>query len=180
MTEHFVWHPVGCRMATPEEFDQRVRARIEAPGIVPTGEQPERGGVYLVTTTNGNVDIDEYGILDGIDDWHWYDCGNVTAWMEFPEFDPEKPDGFWNPVTLRKPTEEEQEVFGIEPDADFLDGLPWNDDVEYLFAFKCASGDIKYDVNEIFLDDNEVRIEGRDEKTLVAWAKLPEPYKGSD
>lgn len=59
MTEHFVWNPVGNRLATPEEFEQRVNHRLQAPGVMPTGKQPERDSVCLVTTSNGDVDLDE-------------------------------------------------------------------------------------------------------------------------
>lgn len=84
MTEHFVWNPVGNRLATPEEFEQRVNHRLQAPGVMPTGKQPERDSVCLVTTSNGDVDLDEYGILCDIDDWFFLRLWLCNRLDEFP------------------------------------------------------------------------------------------------
>lgn len=148
MPEHFVWNPVGNRLATPEEFEQRVNHRLQAPGVMPTGKQPERDSVCLVTTSNGDVDLDEYGILCDIDDWFFYDCGCVIAWMSFPLFDSNNGEGaFWHKVE---------------------NGLPIKEGM-YLVALS----DEKYEV-EMFNAQSQAFDPF---KNVVAWAELPEPYK---
>lgn len=148
MTEHFVWNPVGNRLATPEEYEQRIKHRLQAPRIMPTGKQPERGSVCLVTTSNGEVDLDEYGTQYDIDDWFYYDCGSVIAWTSFPLFDRNKDaNDFWQKVE---------------------NGLPLSKG-PVLVAFD----DGKYEV-EIFYEPYK-RFYPFD--NVLAWAELPEPYK---
>jgi hypothetical protein len=148
MTENFVWNPVGTRLATPEEFEQRVKHRLQAPRTMPTGKQPERGSVCLVTTSNGKVDLDEYGILSGIDDWFFYDCGCVVAWTTFPLFDETKGESaFWHEVK---------------------NGLPSKEG-----AFLVALSDGKYEV-EMFNAQSQAFAQF---ENVVAWAELPAPYK---
>lgn len=151
--EDFVWYPVGNRMATPQERAARIHARLEAPGIFPTGKQPAKGGVYLVTTTNGDVDVDEYGILCDIDDWFWYDCGSVMAWMRFPLFSPEdKSNPFWHLCEECCPTEN-RDFLVYDIDGKYA-VLPFNVQKKAFMAAPCAPLE-----------------------TAVAFAELPEPYK---
>lgn len=72
-----VWHPVGNRLA---------------PMYVLNQARP-----YLVTLTNGEVDIDEFD-LDGAHDWFWYDFERIRAWMEFPLREVDEPNSFWHSV----------------------------------------------------------------------------------
>lgn len=151
--EDFVWHPVGNRMATPQERAARIHARLEAPGIVPTGKQPVKGGVYLVTTTNGDVDVDEYGILCDIDDWFWYDCGSVIAWMRFPLFSPDdRSNPFWHLCEECCPTEN-RDFLVYDIDGKYA-VLPFDVQKKAFMAAPCAPLE-----------------------TSVAFAELPEPYK---
>lgn len=72
-----VWHPVG----------QSTGADVCL----------EPGKAYLVTLTNGEVDIDEFD-LDGDYDWFWYDFERIRAWMEFPLREADEPNSFWHSV----------------------------------------------------------------------------------
>lgn len=148
MTQHFVWNPVGNRLATPEEYEQRVQNHLQAPRIVPTGKQPDRDGVYFVTTSNGEVDIDEYGILNDIDDWFWYDCGSIAAWMKFPLFTPGAQNHpFWH---------------------DVKDELP-----KKRGTYAICTEDGHYRLEEFFSEGQHFVTFSNE---VVAWAEVPEPY----
>ena len=153
MEENFVWHPVGTRLATEEEHRERVARNMTAPRVVPVGVWPEPGMIYLVTSTNGEVDIDEFDI-DGTKDWFWYDCGNVTAWMRFPLFSPENHDPFWHLCEECHPTENRN-------------FLVCGKDSKYAV--------LPFDVGlKSFLNQNEFV------QHPVAWAELPSPYQDKD
>lgn len=153
MEENFVWHPVGTRLATEEEYRERVAQNLPDPRTVPVGKWPEPDMVYLVTMTNGEVDVDEFDI-DGSNDWFWCDCGCITAWMQFPLFSPENHDPFWHLFEECLPTE----------------------DREYLICGKDGKyAVLQFDVGlKHFLNANAFQTD------VVAWAEIPAPYQGKE
>ena len=107
----------------------------------------EPGKAYLVTLTNGEVDIDEFD-LDGDYDWFWYDFERIRAWMEFPLREADEPNSFWHSVK---------------------DALPKRSG-PYLVFFTNGT----YRVEDFFVESQSFRTFSSDP---VAWAELPEPYK---
>lgn len=152
MEENFVWHPVGTRLATEEEYRERVAQNLPDPRTVPVGKWPEPDMVYLVTMINGEVDVDEFDI-DGSNDWFCYDCGSVIAWMQFPLFSPDdESNPFWHLCKECCPTEN-RDFLVCDIDGKYA-VLPFNVQKEAFMATPCAPLE-----------------------TAVAFAELPEPYQ---
>lgn len=147
MRESLIWHPVSIREASKEEFREQVAQNLPEPGVVRDGKWPEPDMVYLVTLTNGEVDIDEFD-LDGDYDWFWYDFERIRAWMEFTLRKADEPNSFWHSVK---------------------DALPKRSG-PYLVFFTNGT----YRVEDFFVESQSFRTFSSDP---VAWAELPEPYQ---
>lgn len=152
MRESLIWHPVSIREASKEEFREQVAQNLPEPGVVRVGKWPEPDMVYLVTLTNGEVDVDEFDI-DGGNDWFYYDSGCVIAWMQFPLFSPEdRSNTFWHLCEECCPTEN-RDFLVYDIDGKYA-VLPFDVQKKAFMAAPCAPLE-----------------------TTVAFADLPEPYK---
>lgn len=111
-------------------------------------------------------------------------CGECAA--EFEEFMQGAAVLKWNPVKVRKMTDEERfELIdeGYDPEeideVTMLDGFTPKDGQEILITYKAKiSGRLYVEHDEAVKDELDTWLDsGRDWEDVTAWAAMPEPYK---
>ena len=111
-------------------------------------------------------------------------CGECAA--EFEEFMQGAAVLKWNPIKVRKMTDEERGELideGYDPEeideVTMLDGFTPEDGQEILITYKAKiSGRLYTEHDEAVRDEHDCWLDsGRDWEDVTAWAAMPKPYK---
>lgn len=139
----------------------------------------DRCGAELPLLARGEISQDGRTKVKGMEL-----CGDCAA--EFEEFMQGSPVLKWNPVKVRKLTDEERWGLideGYDPEeieeVTMLDGFTPEDGQEILITYKASiSGRLYVDYDEAISDGEDNWLDsGRGWENVTAWAAMPEAYK---